>query len=528
MNKFIAKFSDQIEGTITGFDRLVFHGTLRAIAYELGMKSYLWHNHVLLKEFGQHVEQTSQVIKAASLEAAQRTGRPVQFLRSNHSSKEEIARQIAARDRIDAGLVCVLTSVEPCWSYEIVSRKATRKLDLKARWRKCLYIYQYWQHPVFGFLHARIQSWFPFSIQICLNGREWLARQMDTAGIQYVRQDNCFVWIQDYARAQNQMDQQVKTNWQQLLAGIGEQLNPAHSKIFADYPVNYYWTTYQSEWAMDMIFRPAEPLRRLYPKLVQLGMLSFSSGDVLRFLGKKTTREGDIPEALTAASVTSSLKRRVEGVRIKHSLGINSVKLYDKAYSGQSAVLRAEVTINAAEQFRVYRPKEGDPEGPRQWRDMRRGIADLQRRAEVSQQALDRYCDALAHVDDSSTLEELTQTLERRVKWKGLGVRALHPFDASDAALLQAVNAAEFTIHGLRNRDLQARLYDSPALSKPEQRRRSAAISRKLRLLRAHGILQKLPHTHRYQVTAKGRTALTALLAARHATLKQITTQLAA
>jgi hypothetical protein len=56
---------------ITGFDRLVFHGTLRAIAYGLGMKSYLYHSGVLLKEFGAHVEQTSEALKAASLQAAQ-------------------------------------------------------------------------------------------------------------------------------------------------------------------------------------------------------------------------------------------------------------------------------------------------------------------------------------------------------------------------------------------------------------------------------------------------------------------------
>jgi hypothetical protein len=75
---------------------------------------------------------------------------------------------------------------------------------------------------------------------------------------------------------------------------------------------------------------------------------------------------------------------------------------------------------------------------------------------------------------------------------------------------------------------LQTLLYAGPALCKAEQRRRSAAISRKLRLLRAHGLLQKLAHTHRYQVSEKGRLILTALLAARHATLKQLTAQAAA
>ena len=195
---------------------------------------------MLLKDFGRHVEQTSHALKAAATEAAQRAGRPVQFLRSNQVSKEEIARQIAARDQIHTGLVRVLTSVEPCWSYKIVARRAAQKLDLQAARRKCLHIYQYWQHPVFGFLHARIQTWFPFSIQICLNGRAWLARQMEQAQLEYVRQDNCFTWIQDYPRAQSLMDQQLQVNWPQLLAELGQHLNPIHSEIFVHYPVNYY------------------------------------------------------------------------------------------------------------------------------------------------------------------------------------------------------------------------------------------------------------------------------------------------
>src|SRR6266446_3676896 len=132
---------------------------------------------------------------------------------------------------------------------------------------------------------------------------------------------------------------------------------------------------------------------------------------------------GRRPANLTQ-EVSTDLKRRAEGVRIKHRLGNNSIKLYDKAYTGQAAVLRPDVTINDPAQFKVYRPKEGDPQGELAWRQMRRGIADLHRRAEVSQKALDRYCDALASVDDSATLEELTARIERRTKWNGTSVRA--------------------------------------------------------------------------------------------------------
>ncbi len=147
---------------------------------------------------------------------------------------------------------------------------------------------------------------------------------------------------------------------------------------------------------------------------------------------------------------------------------------------------------------------------------MRRGVADMHRRCEVSQKANERYWDALSTVDDSTRFSELTRDLEQPCQYQGRRVRALHPFQADDHRLLQAVNRGEFTIHGLRNRDLQPLLYgpvdpNSP-LSPKEKRRRSAAVSRKLRLLRAHGLIQKVPKTHRYQVTSHGRLAITAIL----------------
>jgi hypothetical protein len=159
-----------------------------------------------------------------------------------------------------------------------------------------------------------------------------------------------------------------------------------------------------------------------------------------------------------------------------------------------------------------------------QWQRLRAGIADLHRRAEVSQKALDRYGTALAQVDDTTTLRELTATIEKRVRWQGRGVRPLHPFDPADLLLLEAVNRGEFAINGLRNRDLQTLLYSVPPTSKIDARHRSAAISRKLRMLRAHAIIQKLPHTHRYQVTAHGRLTLNAVLSAQRATSQQLTT----
>jgi hypothetical protein len=518
MDEFTAKFADRIAGTVSGFDRLVFRGTLRKIAYPFGMQGYLWANQVPMTGFGAHVNEVSGRVKEAALRCVQEAGRTVQYLQSSKDNKEEIARAIARKESIREGPVCALTCVEPCWGFDIYRNRETRQLDLVQRSRKCLYVYQYWQHPVFGWLNARIETWFPFSIQVCMNGRAWLARQMEQAGIRYHQQDNCFPWISDWERAQQLMNTQLQANWPELLDGLARLLNPIHDEIFRRFPISYYWSTYQSEWATDIVFRKAEELRLLYPLFLHHAMTSFRSPDVLRFLGKKLTAGGEVNGHVTA-EVTSDLKRRQEGVRIKHRYNGNSVKLYDKAYTTVGAVLRAELTMDEPEDFKVYRRPEGDADAPLAWLRMRRGIADLHRRAEVSQSANERYLNALASVDDSVRLRELVDPLEKAGSWNGKRVRALHPFGEQDRLLLEAISRGEFLINGLRNRDLQPLLYATVPKSDQERRQRSSAISRKLRLLRAHHLIRKVPGTHRYHLTFRGRQIASAVIAAANATV---------
>ena len=81
--------------------------------------------------------------------------RPVLYMPSSASSKEDRARAIARQDGIEQGLICTLTAVEPCLSYEIVRDREARRLRLEPRHRKCLFLYHYQIHPIFGFMHAR-------------------------------------------------------------------------------------------------------------------------------------------------------------------------------------------------------------------------------------------------------------------------------------------------------------------------------------------------------------------------------------
>src|SRR5712691_10930967 len=332
-----------------------------------------------------------------------------------------------------------------------------------------------------------------------------------------------FRGIEDWSMAQRLMDQQLTVEWPALLDGFARTANPIHAEIFEARPTHYYWSTYQSEWAIDIAFRTADELRRLYPRLLQHAMTTFGSTDVMRFLGRRIPLSGEIPKRF-AGEVVSDLHERQEGVRIKHRLNNNSVKLYDKAFTRVGNVLRAEGTINNVDDFRVYRPKEGDPKGGLAWRPLRRGIADLHRRAAVSRKAAERYLDALASVDQDTTPEEVLHRLGQPRYWHGRRVRALQPFAPDDRQLLQAISRGEFTLNGFRNRDLQRLSFPQPSATPAEARRRSAWASRKLRLLRAHGLIYKVTGTHRYHLTKAGRIATTAILTALRSSLRQLTT----
>jgi hypothetical protein len=510
MERFIQHYEKDIIGHLNGFDRLVLRGTLRALAVKNGMMSYLWNVGIQLKDCGKLFLDKNRQLKEASCAQAHRENRPVVYLASPKTNKEQEALKIAQRDGIRNGLICVLTAVEPCQSYEIHRNREQKKLELQPRIRKCLFLYHYWIDEVFGFMNARIQSWFPFSIQICLNGREWLGRQMDGLGIRYQRRENCFPWIDQVEKAQELMDQQLQINWPYALNKIARSLNPAHEVMLAPFREPYYWSTHQSEWATDIMFRSPEALSRIYPALVRSGICVFGSTDVMRFLGKK-------PHPQFAGEVVSHYGKRPEGIRLNHQLKANSVKIYDK----QGSVLRIETTLNNPRDFKVYRPKQGDPEGPCSWQRMRKGIADLHRRAQISQASNQRYLDALASIEVDRLLGEIVESVCRPIHWKSQRVRPMRPWDKEDTRLLEIISRGEFNINGFRNRDILQEFYPGNH-DVPTKRRLSARITYRLRILRAHGIIRKVPRTFRYVLTDKGRQIVIAVIQTQHIPITKI------
>ncbi len=383
----------------------------------------------------------------------------------------------------------------------------------------CKPLYHYDQHPAFGWLYVRLQTWLPFEVQVGLNGRERLARQMDRDQLRHRRHENKFLWVRDWQRAQQLLDEQLQTDWQRALDALQQEVHPLHPGHLGRMPVKYNWTAYQSEWATDIAFRRQEELEPWFGRWLRQAMLSYDHQDVLGFFGHAPSlyRKG-------RNRIESSVRANFEGRCIKHYAGSNSLKLYHEAN-----VLRAETTLNEAGALHVRRPPADDPAGTVTGRPLRRSVADLPQRAAFCQAVNERYVEALAATAETRTVRELAEPLTRRVpeprRASGPAtryVRGLNPLAELDAALLTAISDPRWMVQGLRNRDRVAMLYPTSSGDAAERRRRSARVTRLLRLMRGHGLWDKIAGSHRYQVGAEARARIQALLACRNANPDQL------
>jgi len=184
--------------------------------------------------------------------------------------------------------------------------------------------------------------------------------------------------------------------------------------------------------------------------------------------------------------------QRIEGIRVKHWVEENSIKMYDK----QGSVLRIETTINNPRRFKVYRRRSSGGKG---WLPMRKGIADMRRRVELSRSANARYLDALSVVELETPSHRLMDGVSKRVQDRGRWYRPLRPISPEDAELFKVIMQGQYSLQGIRNQDLQKSLILNSSV-----KNYSAQIGRRLALLRAHGLIYKVEGTHYYRITKKG------------------------
>jgi hypothetical protein len=509
MKEFMERHGGQVKGVMSGWDRIALRGTIRWLSSVRGLGSYLACNDILLKDFAHWASSLTARVRKGCCAVAASLGIRTMYLRSGSVDKEALARRIAQEKKIETGPICLLSVVEPCWSPTVVGNRETRKLEIAVRQRKCVWLYLYWNDPQLGFGHVRLQSWLPFTIKGNINGRHWLERGLIDAGVKTIKSDNCFRWVADCARAQALLDAQLRTDWPRLLNGLVDRYFGVMRDLFGETPLHYYWSADETEWATDILFRNTAELDRLFPMLARYGLLVSDSASVMRYLGRIGSGAALPPRV--SGDVRGDRRRRHEGVCAKHRVGRNSVKMYNKAGN----VLRIETTINAPRDFRVFRQANDDPQRKGSWLPMRKGLADLERRARISQQSNERYLAALATCQTDATLFETVKDVCRRTRRKGRSVRALNPYGAHDLHLLRFLAQGQWSANGFRNRDLANWIDPRCADLAPDDRRRlSSRVTRLLGILRAHGLIRKVSKTHRYVRTPKGDQVATLVLSA--------------
>jgi|CXWL01.1.fsa_nt_gi hypothetical protein len=493
MEQFIVKHQDKITGMISCFDRLLLKGYL-PISHPDGMEAFLRRKGVLLKEFKAFASNCSESLKRSADEKARKAGRLFQYLNSP-IRKEEKAREIAERDGITEGLVCIFSIVEACQSFKLKYGEGCPRLTSSTP--RCLCLYFYFIDREFGLMHLRLQTWFPFTVQIYLNGHDWLARKMSQHGIGYQQVENAFIRIDDCRRAQRFADHFVNKKFPRILEAMARKANPLLKDLL--HGMEHYWVIDQAEYATDILFKDRAALKDLYPQLLRHATVCFSAEDVLTFLGRKLN--GNFQ-----GEVMNSFKKRWPGARVKHRMKGNWIKMYDK----HGCVLRIETVINHPYEFRVRRQGVRHGERVMGWYPMAKRVGNLYRYAEVCLSANRAYLEALAVVDDPSDAYRLIHQVCEPVTRNGRQRRGLNPLRQDDAALFAAVLRGEHFIHGFRNRDIATHLGIRLPENLHERKRQSARVTRFIQLLHAHHLIAKIPRSRRYRLTPRGATLMSA------------------
>ena len=493
----------QLYGSLTTADRLIIHGHLRSF-YAFGLETFLIRQGIHInKGYKGYVFQCSERLRRRASEIAQRAGRPFIYQDRVVKGKDDLAREIARRDGVKEGLICVFSTLELATSFELIRGR------LVPRQRKCLHFYFYLIDRELGFMHVRLQSWFPFQMQVYVNGREWLARRLDRRGIAYERDDNTLLWVADLKAAQRLCERFSRLPWIRMLDAMAHRVNPLLPRIHQLGYGSYYWAIDQCEVATDVMWKSRRGLVEVLGDLFEHALRNFSAKDVLRFLGRKRVWwKTDVRTRchMPAIDRGSYRERRPESHRIKHAVGRNWIKMYDKW-----SVLRVETVINDPRRFRVRRSEVRGRRRRSKWLPMAKGIQNLYRYLQVGQGANVRYLEALVHVRPSGrAIAELDALCRSRVVG-GRRQPKMNPVAPFEARLFESVMAGEHKVNGMSNHELRQQLYGE-ARDPLERKRLCARTSRLLSKLRQRHLIAKVPGRRLYRVTAQGHRVMGAAL----------------
>jgi hypothetical protein len=494
---FVNKFACSIVATLCCFDRVIFKGHL-PFGGDAHLNSFV--DNVLRirrKDFLPLLAKCSETLVNHAQAFAQCAGRPYEY-RQGKFRKESLIQDLIRRDGITTGLVAVLCCQETCRTVKL--RHGRRRPELVFAYRPQRVLYFYSIDPEFGRMYVRIQTWFPYTMQVYVNGHDWLAAQMTKQRMGFCQRDNALTQLDEPRRAQRLADRFCRLPWIRQLNRWARQSNPLLREGWL-HGCRYYWTIAQAEYSTDVIFGSRHQLAALYGRLLDHATVNFGAQDILTFLGRKLhgNFQGEV--------LSDCQKGRTPGARIKHRMKDNWLKMCDKF--GQ--ILRVETVINDPREFRVRRQRERQGSCRMVWCPMNKGVANFYQFEHVAQAANGRYLESLSVVNDPAPSYQRVARLAERKVVAQRSYAGFNPASPHDVRLFQAVLLGDHLVQGFYNKNIRGQLFGD--VKDPKLRRRLAAkAGRLLKRLHVRELVARIPHTRRWRVTHHGQQMLAAIV----------------
>jgi len=477
--QFTAQLEEHISFCYSSFDRVLLRGYLPNLFVEgsvirlLRNLGFTSHTNGVLRtltdQLNAHITKTSNSLGIKihwwGETEKQKYHSKIDFVEENYGP---LLKQANKKSKV----VCIIKAVENTRTFANKEVKTKAGKMFTKMYSCCKFVSQYYVYikdEELGLCYLKISSYLPFPCEFYMNGHNYLRQQFDIQGIRYKMNDNSFVEVSDVGSLEslvNAFQPSVALNrvdyWMRILFRFDKGNKSTRSKL-----LTHQWYTYQTEVSFNVIFKSAKFLNSYFQ----------------RILHKHHTI--GLPDRLTKIF---GLSRRVDNSKttqrtysvqacIKHWLEKNSIKCYNKG----GCLLRVETTIN-------------NPDLP--GLKLKKPACNLQAYYWYGYSCNSRYLNTLCDIDLSSISTEMYDKYQQTiVTANGQKIPAPDLRKQNQLALISILISSNYHVLGFRNKDLRAKLGDSP---------KTAKIAYELRKLRVRGAIKKMKNTHYYQLTEEG------------------------
>ena len=473
--------SKNISGILNCFDRIILTGTLPQVCHSKGMTSYLYSIGVRIFDYPKFAEPFRDELRANTEQLAKDNGIEIEFVAKTHIRKEDLVKKVLDKRGAHTGLVHIISAMEACSSYRPWHDKQSGKTFLKGSQSKCLHYYFYFIDPYLGYGYVRVPTWCPFKLQVYINGHHILANELDKQGMKYSMIDNAFDYIGDFSKAQEICDNiDIKKIHERL-----DHLARIYCPVYSSFNQVYHWSIMQAEYATDIVFKKQGYLQSIYSELTATAIHTVKPENVATFLGHKV-------DPRYQGEIGNNYNIRIEGSRIKHTMGKSSIKMYDKF----SKILRIETTTNDVSFFKHYREVEHrNGNKSMQYASLKKNIYSLTPLALLFKASNKRYLEFISAFDNKEAgrkrLDKVTKSKQENNRtYKGFNL-----FCEADLSLLLTVLRGEYNISGFRNKNIRMRI--------PEFN--TGKVSRLIKRLKVFGLIKRAGKTYKYYLTKLGK-----------------------